>query len=169
MDYRLKTRERLPTLMDTLSAWNETENMFTQVFGENALEDRDFKKMKLREYDKIWHKYNGKVQTKDDRALMVMLRFQCKKLRKTLYRGLLPRLLSRISSYVRHLFSDSVSTVPKALSDAYRYAKSPLNVDPSSSERQSQSKSVHQKYKHNGQHLGRRKEQNRKRGNGTRI
>ena len=85
-------------LLRELGAWNRLEGMFRENFSETALGDRDFRKMKLREYDRIYRLYNGKVQTTDERALIVMLRFQRRKIRRTLYPGLLRRLLNRTTN-----------------------------------------------------------------------
>lgn len=88
------------SLIRELGEWKRLEGMFRENFSETALGDRDFRKMKLREYDRIWRTYNGKEQTTDERALIVMLRFQRRKIRRALYPGLLRRLLNQMTSSV---------------------------------------------------------------------
>jgi hypothetical protein len=83
------------TLMGELSSWNRQENKFRELFSDEALKDRDFMKMKIAEYDRLWLKYNGRVQTTDEKALLVMLRYQRRKLERTLYPGLLARIVRR--------------------------------------------------------------------------
>lgn len=125
----MEIQERQPTLVKALDEWNHTEDMFRNVFGDDALKDKDFKKMKLREYDRIWHAFNGKPLSKDERSLMAMLRFQRKKLRRTLYPGLLTRLLNRAGSYIRHLLSDTPAIAVPRNSDDHRYAENILRFE----------------------------------------
>lgn len=127
MENGLERNETHLTLFSALNEWNNTENMFKEVFGEDSLKDRDFRKMKLREYDRIWYTFRDKPATTDEKALMVMLRFQRKKLRVILYNGLLSRLISRMGGYVRHLLSEPVPRMPKTASDAHRYSENFLH------------------------------------------
>lgn len=121
MEYGLETANKLPTLMDAFREWNRSEDMFREAFGDGALEDRDFLKLKLREYDRIWHTFNGKPLSKDEKALMVILRFQRRKLRRGLYRGLLTRFLNRAGSYIRFLLQvRRTRAVPTQVGD-HRY------------------------------------------------
>lgn len=86
------------TLAGELHAWNNQEEQFAKLFSPQALKDRDFLKLKLGQYDHLWNKYNRQPQTTDSRALLVMLQFQRRKLEKTLYPGLLRRLLHRVAN-----------------------------------------------------------------------
>ena len=83
------------TLMGELGSWNRQEAKFRELFSADALKDRDFMKMKLAEYDRLWLKYRSSVQTTDEKALLVMLRYQRRKLELSLHPGLLDRLLRR--------------------------------------------------------------------------
>ena len=94
MENTLQTN-RPETLMSELRNWNQQENQFGALFGQEALKDREFLKMKLEHYDQIYYKYGGKAQTQDERAMMTMLRFQRRKMGKALYPGLLRRMLHR--------------------------------------------------------------------------
>lgn len=168
MENGLERTEMPLTLLGTLNVWNDTENMFKGVFGDEALKDRDFRKMKLREYDRIWHAFRDKPLTTDEKALMVMLRFQRKKLRTTLYPGLLSRLISRIGGYIRHLLTEPATRIPKGMSDAHRYSDNLLrfNNKNNGSRQAAQKEYSQRRSNHVGHDHGRRKD--RKQGNGNR-
>lgn len=87
------------SLLGELSAWNKVESLIQhKVFmNQDITKDTDFLKMKMNEYDRLWYKYKGdNLGTTDEKALLTMIRFQQKKMRKTLYPGLIPRLFHRI-------------------------------------------------------------------------
>lgn len=117
----MEKAEREPTLVAALTEWNHTESLFKQHFGEESLRDRDFMKMKLKEYDRMWYSFNGRPLTRDERALMRMLRFQRRKMRRTLYRGLLSRLWNRASNFLSFL-SEADREPARRVDDSYRYA-----------------------------------------------
>lgn len=84
------------TLIGSLSSWNRQEQQFAQLFGEQALKDREFTRMKLQEYNRLYYQFGKKAATTDERAMILMLRFQRKKMTKALYPGLLRRLAYRL-------------------------------------------------------------------------
>gem|GEM_PF-5674992 len=91
------------TLMGELGSWNKQETKFRDLFSDQALKDREFQKMKLAEYDRLWIKYNGNAITTDERALLVMLKFQRTKMEKALYPGLLRRLFRKGINTVKNI------------------------------------------------------------------
>jgi hypothetical protein len=97
------------TFMAELSGWNQQEQKFRSLFSDQALQDRDFLKMKLAEYNRIWYKYNGTVQSTDEKALMIMLRFHRRKLQKTIFPGLITRLLSRAYAFTKGMVSQWIA------------------------------------------------------------
>jgi hypothetical protein len=92
---------RQETLMSALGNWNLQENKFRELFGDDALRDREFMKMKLDHYDGIFHKYNGRPQTQDERAMMTMLHFQRRKMERSLHPGFLRRVLHRVVARIK--------------------------------------------------------------------
>lgn len=97
----METEIRQNTLMRELSGWNRQEGQFRELFGETSLKDREFLKMKLDNYTGLFHKYNGNAQTTDERALLLMLRYQRRKMEKTLYPGLLRRMIYRAAARLK--------------------------------------------------------------------
>lgn len=89
------------TLFKELNDWNKQENTFRQLFSPEALKDRKFIRMKLRAYDRLFHKYSGKPLTTDEKALVRMLQFQRRKMERVLFRGLISRLLRFTASTIR--------------------------------------------------------------------
>lgn len=85
--------------MAELGAWNQLENTFRQIFNDEDLKDRDFQKMKLREYERISFLYRERPLSKDEKAMQVMLNFQKAKLERKLYPSLTRRLLRRIVEF----------------------------------------------------------------------
>jgi len=93
-----QTQYREPTLFNELSSWNAQENSFRQLFSDDVLKDRDFLKMKLAHYDKLYYKYGSSPRTTDEQAMVTMLGYQRRKMERSLYPGLLTRLLRRVAS-----------------------------------------------------------------------
>lgn len=67
------------TIIGGLSDWNRQEQQFRQLFGEDALKDREFIRMKLQQFDRLYYKHSNTAKTTDEMAMMLMLRFQRKK------------------------------------------------------------------------------------------
>lgn len=93
MENTLQNRD--DTLVSELGNWNRQENRFRELFSDDALKDREFIRMKLERYHSLYYKYRGAERTTDERAMMMVLRFQRRKMERTLYPGLLRRLLHR--------------------------------------------------------------------------
>jgi len=104
-------QSRPETLMSELSSWNQQENKFGALFGQDALKDREFLKMKLDHYDQLYYKYNGKAQTPDEKAMMTMLRFQRRKMERSLHPGLLRRILHRAGARLKAMWNSSRENV----------------------------------------------------------
>lgn len=94
------------SLMAELGSWSKQEHKFRELFGNDAIRDRDFQKMKLAEYDRLWQKYQGKAMTTDEKSMLVMLRFQRRKLEKTLYPGILRRIFHRAAVGIKALVAN---------------------------------------------------------------
>ncbi|MGE8426345.1 MAG: hypothetical protein ACN6O7_00645 [Sphingobacterium sp.] len=98
MDYGLSTADN--RLLTELGDWNRLEAMFQSTFGDESLKDKYFRKMKLATYERLYDRYKDDLElSKDERALVVMLRFQCTKIRKILYPKPVSRLLYRIRNF----------------------------------------------------------------------
>jgi hypothetical protein len=89
------------SLMVELGTWNRQENKFREIFGDHALKDREFKKMKLSEYERLSSLYAGAATTTDEKAMVRMLQFQRRKLTKDLYPGLIRRAFHRLVVFFR--------------------------------------------------------------------
>lgn len=96
------------TLITELGSWNRQEQKFRELFGADALKDREFQKMKLAEYDRLYRRHSGSVTTTDEKALLTMLRFQRSKMEKALYPGILTRLLRRGFSRLKHMVQQAL-------------------------------------------------------------
>ncbi|TDX00514.1 hypothetical protein [Dinghuibacter silviterrae] len=129
------------TLFKEMGDWNRQESMFRELFSEESLKDRDFMRMKLENYDKLYHKYNGKPLTTDEKALMRMLRFQRRKMEKILYPGLLRRMLHRGTALVKGLLARRRENLAIRRSNLLQYAHNatPLTQSPGQGRDQTQS------------------------------
>jgi len=110
MENELQTY-RPETLMSELRNWHQQENKFGALFGDDALKDREFLKMKLEHYDQLYYKYNGKAQTPDEKAMMTMLRFQRRKMERSLHPGLLRRMLHRGRARLRAMWTSNRESI----------------------------------------------------------
>ncbi|GEM_PF-3235288 len=101
MEYGWDIDQRTPTFFSALDEWKHFEDLSSEKYGADSLKDRDFQKLKLREYERLYRFYNGRVDlSRDERAMLLMLGFQRKKLRKALYPGQIRRVLHRIGSFL---------------------------------------------------------------------
>jgi hypothetical protein len=127
---------RPETLMSELRNWNQQENKFGALFGQDALKDREFLKMKLENYDQLYYKYNGKAQTPDEKAMMTMLRFQRRKMERSLHPGLLRRMLHRGRARLRAVWADNRerATVSRSQVNTQAYNLPPLANDAKSAQ-----------------------------------
>lgn len=98
-------QNRQETLMGELRNWNVQENKFRELFGDDALRDREFMKMKLEHYHSLYYKYNGRPQTQDEQAMMTMLRFQRRKMERSLHPGFLRRVLHRVGARLKAVWA----------------------------------------------------------------
>jgi hypothetical protein len=95
MDYAIDINGQGQSLFRELGAWNVQETRFAEIFSREALADREFRKMKLSEYDRLYHRYSTLATTSDEKALLTMLKFQRRKLERSLFPSLLGRLMHR--------------------------------------------------------------------------
>lgn len=116
------------TLMHGLTAWNKIENMFRDVFSEDSLKDRDYLKMKLAEYDRLHYRHSGTAQTTDERALSSMLRFQRRKMERSLYPGLLTRMVRRALRYLSPAINGRRELAMASQAGSQPYLNRPLPV-----------------------------------------
>lgn len=143
------------TLMGELGSWNRQENKFRELFSAAALKDRDFMKMKLAEYDRLWLKYSGKAQTTDEKALLVMMRYQRRKLERRLYPGLLTRLVRRSVMAVRVFIRKRRESSLKKQQDL-SYDFGPIPVPKAGNNLEQTREMQKQQNKRYGQDMGRR-------------
>ncbi|OJV52286.1 MAG: hypothetical protein BGO31_05500 [Bacteroidetes bacterium 43-16] len=94
--------ERTPTFFSALDEWDHFEELSRERFGKDSLKDRDFKKLKLREFDRLYYYYNRRSDlSRDEKAMLLVLDFQRTKLTKALFPGLIRRLLYKTASTFR--------------------------------------------------------------------
>lgn len=153
------------SLMAEVNAWNRFEKIFRESVGEEDMKERDFLKMKLKEFDRIWysHPATDKTGTIDERAMQIVVGYQRKKLEKALYPGLLRRLLHRARVYVAASI-DGTRSLAKArqLMQGYQYSNR-LPTQPVANNGQQQPQSGQQptgRGQHYGPDLGGRKWEN---------
>lgn len=83
------------TLMAELGAWNRQEKAIGEVFGNDSLKDRDFLKIKLREYERLSSGFRTGTLSRDERSMMTMLKYQRRKIARVVYPGLIRRMLHK--------------------------------------------------------------------------
>jgi hypothetical protein len=127
-----------PTLISELRDWNRQELLFKEVFSEKSLSDRDFQKMKLAEYARIYGRYAKTASTTDERAFARMLKFQQTKIRKAVY----PGLTGRLKYYIINIFKPPLDGRQEAAMASQMgsnsYVNRTLPVKDGPTERQSQ-------------------------------
>lgn len=101
MEYGLESNVGRERLLSDLNDWNRLEELFLNTFGEQSLKDKQFRKLKLERYTRLYDKYKGRNDlSKDEGALLLMVHFQSRNIRKILYPGLLNRLLYRVGAFL---------------------------------------------------------------------
>lgn len=118
------------SLMEELSSWNQQESQFRNLFSDRALQDREFLKMKLKEFDRIWYKHNGQPQSAVEKALMMMMNYQRRNLQKSLYPGILTRLLVRAFTFSTALIKQSLTARPEKKTPLFYAAPIPVPQPP---------------------------------------
>ena len=96
MEYQNKNQEP-ETLEAGLDFWNRQEQKFKSLFGQESLKDREFLKMKLRHYDKLWYQYKNASLGIEGQLMRNMLKFQRRKIEKSLHPGLLRTIIRKIN------------------------------------------------------------------------
>lgn len=105
------------TLMAELHGWSRLEQTFAQTFGSDSLRDRDYLKMKLSEYDRLYHFYAAGTLSRDEKAMTRMLRYQSRKLERALFPGLASRLLRRaVRQLIRAVSGDDEAAIARNFS-----------------------------------------------------
>jgi hypothetical protein len=96
------------SLYNEIRDWNHIETRLSESFRDKQMDDRDYRKMKLAEYDRIYFKYrSAPMLTKDEKALFTMLQYQRRKLARAIYPKLLTRLLLRTTAKLSMLIGRS--------------------------------------------------------------
>lgn len=93
-------RQEPATLEEELDFWIRQEQKFQSLFGKEALKDKEFIKMKLRHYDSLWYKYKNAPLGTEGQLMRNMLKFQRKKIDKSMHRGLLRQIIRRINTAI---------------------------------------------------------------------
>lgn len=96
-------------LMAELTSWNQQEQTFKKLFSDQALQDREFLKMKLAEFDHIWYKHHLLAETTDEKALIKILQYQRNSMQKSLYPGLLTRFVVRTYNFLAESIKQSIA------------------------------------------------------------
>lgn len=98
----VQKKNDLPQALEMgLDFWGKQEQKFQSLFGKDALKDKEFLKMKLRYYDNLWYKYKNAPLSIEGQLMRNMLKFQRKKLEKSLHHGLVRQIIRRINTAVK--------------------------------------------------------------------
>ncbi|WP_142685738.1 hypothetical protein [Chitinophaga polysaccharea] len=104
MEYTLEKQGMKNSLRNDFGQWNMLEDMFKQQLSQKDLESRRFRNMKLKEYNRLIRVYSGAPLTRDEQALMIVMKFQRGSLVRSLYPGLLTRMVYLVSKGLDNLF-----------------------------------------------------------------
>lgn len=127
-----KKLPRKESLISEIREWKQIEeNVEKDNRIKDPLDDVDYMKMRLREYDRIYYKYrDGGPFTKDEQAYFIVLQFQRKKIRKFLY----PRQLTRMFQSAKVAFQAAFSQYQAARAEKKQtlrdYATGKLELPP---------------------------------------
>lgn len=99
-------------LMAELESWKRQEDQLKKLFSAEVVQDKEFLKLKLKEFDRIFYKHRYDNPTTDERAVMTVLKYQRLMMQKSLYPGLITRMVMSAYSYIEHKFNQSM--LPKA-------------------------------------------------------
>lgn len=83
---------REETLLTEIRNWKNTENLCKGVYDDGTLKSRNFLRLKMQTYRRLYRKYRGTGLSLDEEALHRMLRYHYKKIEKELYPSLPLRL-----------------------------------------------------------------------------
>lgn len=108
------------TLEAGLDFWSRQEQKFQSLFGKEALKDREFLKMKLRHYDRLWYQYKNTPLDIEGQLMRNMLKFQRRKIDKSMYRGLLRQIIRRITTAIE---SSGVQKVQQKMENKSRLVR----------------------------------------------
>lgn len=153
------------SMMAEVHAWSRFEKIFSESVGAEDMQTKQFLKMKLKEFDRIWYSHPNTPgnSTIDERAMQIVVNYQRKKLEKALYPGLLRRLLHRARVYVAASI-DGTRSLAKArqLMQGYQYGNR-VATGPAANNGQQQAQPGEQpaeRRQHYGPNLGGRKWEN---------
>ncbi|HWT40181.1 MAG TPA: hypothetical protein VN081_02820 [Dongiaceae bacterium] len=91
-----KFLQKEDNLLTELGNWNSIEKLCAGVYGEAVLKDRNFQRIKLQEYQRLYNKYDTRESASlDQHALHKMLRYQSRKIEQHLYQNPVRRILQR--------------------------------------------------------------------------
>jgi hypothetical protein len=96
-----KKNEGPQTLEAGLDFWSRQEQKFQSLFGKESLKDKEFLKMKLRHYDNLWYQYKTAPLGIEGQLMRNMLKFQRRKIDKSLHRGLLRSIIRKINIAIK--------------------------------------------------------------------
>ena len=105
------------TLESGLDFWSRQEQKFQSLFGKEALKDKEFLKMKLRHYDRLWYRYKNAPLDTEGQLMRNMLKFQRRKIDKSMHRGLLRQIIRRVNTAIE---SDRVQKVQQKMENMNR-------------------------------------------------
>lgn len=97
-----KRKKEPTTLEEELNFWIRQEQKFRSLFGKEMLKEGAFLKMKLRHYDSLWYKYKNAPLGIEGQLMRNMLKFQRRKLDKSMNRGLLQKIFRRITIAIEY-------------------------------------------------------------------
>lgn len=146
-------------LLAELRSWNQQEQEIRVAFSDQALQDKTFLKIKLKEYDRIWHKHRGGEHTLDEKTIMLMLQYHRRKIQKAIYPGLLTRMVVQTFNFLTAKIKQR-----KVIKKPEPYNSPPIVVPKEQVQNQGQEKSrqAYQRKEHS-QQINRQQRRNRSR------
>ena len=103
MEYNLEKVGIQSSLFADFGQWNRLEDYFKQNLSQKDLDNRRFRNLKLKEYNRLIRTYSGASLTRDEQALMTVMKFQRGSLVRSLYPGLLTRMFYLVSKGVDNM------------------------------------------------------------------
>jgi len=118
----VQNRKNEPATLEAgLDFWNRQEQKFQSLFGKEALKDKEFLKMKLRHYDRLWYQYKNAPLDIEGQLMRNMLKFQRRKIDKSMHRGLLRQIIRRVNTAVESNRAQKVQQKMENMNRLERY------------------------------------------------
>ena len=111
------------TLLADLMEWDRLEQTLRSAFKDRSMSEKDILKLRLSEYERLYRVHGNLASTRDDLAMLQMIRYQRPKLERILYPGLASRLLRRAVLALRNQLFQSAAAPPVSVTHGYSTSK----------------------------------------------